>query len=46
MKNKQLLVALDVDNRQQAMMLASKLCGIVGGFKVGKRLFVSELEAE
>lgn len=38
----QLLVALDVDTGRRALELADRLRGIVGGFKVGKRLFTLE----
>src|SRR4249920_1625333 len=37
----QLLVALDVDTRDEAHGLADKLRGIAGGFKIGSRLFTS-----
>src|SRR5437868_12728876 len=36
-----ILVALDVDTADAAHALADKLRGVVGGFKIGKRLFTS-----
>ena len=38
----ELLAALDVDSRDQALALADQLRGTVGGFKIGSRLFTIE----
>jgi len=37
-----ILVALDVETRDEALRLADTLRGSVGGFKIGSRLFTSE----
>ena len=37
-----ILVALDVDTREEALRLADMLRGSVGGFKIGSRLFTAE----
>jgi orotidine-5'-phosphate decarboxylase len=37
-----LLIALDVESREQALGLADALRGTVGGFKIGSRLFTAE----
>src|SRR5258706_2915633 len=41
MKDK-VLVALDVETREHACLLADALRGSVGGFKIGSRLFTAE----
>jgi orotidine-5'-phosphate decarboxylase len=38
----ELLVALDVDTVAEAKAMADRLRGVVGGFKIGSRLFTSE----
>ena len=38
----QLLVALDVESGAHALALADRLRGVVGGYKIGKRLFTLE----
>jgi orotidine-5'-phosphate decarboxylase len=40
--NNRILVALDVDTRDEALRLADTLRGSVGGFKIGSRLFTTE----
>jgi orotidine-5'-phosphate decarboxylase len=40
--NEKILVALDVESRDQALTLADTLRGSVGGFKIGSRLFTAE----
>ena len=40
--NDKILVALDVESRDEALTLAGALRGAVGGFKIGSRLFTSE----
>lgn len=37
----ELLVALDVDSADEALSLAARVRGLVGGFKIGSRLFAS-----
>ena len=37
-----ILVALDVDSRDEAIRLVDRLRGVVGGFKIGSRLFTAE----
>jgi len=37
----QLIVALDVDTAADALVLADRLRGVAGGFKIGNRLFTS-----
>jgi orotidine-5'-phosphate decarboxylase len=39
---KELLVALDVDTAAEALAHVHRLRGVVGGFKIGSRLFTSE----
>ena len=38
----QILVALDVSTARDALALADRLRGVVGGYKVGSQLFTSE----
>ena len=38
----QLLVALDVDSADEAIELSNQLRDVVGGFKIGSRLFTAE----
>ena len=40
--NQKVLVALDVDSRARALELVTTLRGLVGGVKVGSRLFTME----
>ena len=40
--HKRLLVALDVETASEALAIATELKDVVGGFKVGSRLFTSE----
>jgi orotidine-5'-phosphate decarboxylase len=40
--NDKILVALDVETRDEALRLADMLRGSVGGFKIGSRLFTAE----
>jgi orotidine-5'-phosphate decarboxylase len=40
--NNRILVALDVETRDEALRLADTLRGSVGGFKIGSRLFTAE----
>jgi len=40
--NDKILVALDVETRNEALALADALRGSVGGFKIGSRLFTAE----
>ena len=40
--SRKILVALDVESRDEALTLADTLRGAVGGFKIGSRLFTAE----
>jgi orotidine-5'-phosphate decarboxylase len=40
--NQTILAALDVQTREEALRLAETLRGVVGGFKIGSRLFTAE----
>lgn len=39
---KELLVALDLDSADEAVSMAGRLSGVIGGVKVGSRLFTAE----